>query len=445
MIKFFCFLLGFLFYFFSLSCAEVENLKILDDIIISDNETKIFSLDEYFTNSNLKFSITNPYVNIFKITLSESFNNLHNFELFEYSSLMRVKNLESLHSFVLVFEKALVVIHWEQTNSIITTTCSKVFIYSNAWSYAVDCGAQPQWIHNDVKCYDAEEIFLKDYSPTLTYLVLDCDITSWSSSQNFLYYSVLANGRNLNIFRIDNQGLSASNMLNYTRRILFDNSTKRLYRYSPYSLKKTAENQSTLQYYSHTTSFRFSQDGVIPNITQYLESISLINGTVLIMDYQSNIYIYNFSKSNYTDTFAVQSNEVNIQISYYQLRLFILTNASVYRLIFSDQLKFILVYQLNITSTTTVPDIPLMTTQTVDYLYILYDKFIQIMKIDDASSKKMMDSAFVNELPSYFNRSKYILKFPDLALKNAFSIWVLQNSFSGIFFFINFLHLIDIS
>ena len=441
------FFLGFLFSFFRFSSAEVENLKILDDIIISNDETKILSLDDYFTNSNLKFSITNPFSNIFTITLSESFNSLQNIEIVEYSNLMRVKNIESIRSFVLLFENTMLVIHWEQINSLITTNCAKTFIYSDYHSFTnppqEECSVPKSSPFTEIKCHDVEEIFLKDYHSTLTYLVLDCDVVDplyGTTSQEFFYYTVLANDKNpIPHFDRDNsQTLDPSSYLNNTRKLLYDNSSNVLYRYSPYSTKETPENYSILQYFSHDSSFKFSQGGIIPNTTQYLETISVINDTILILDYQTNMYIFNTTNKNYTDTFVFQTNEINIQISYYEMRLFVLTNANVYRLTFSDQLTFIFIYQINITTSDIPPQAPEMLTQTVDYLYLLYNKYIKIMKIDD-SSKKMLDSSFFYDLPSYYNHSKYLLKFPDLVLKNAFSIWILQDSNSSnnfIFYYI---------
>ena len=43
------------------------------DIIISDEETVILDLDDYFINGNLPFTITNPHAENFHINLTDTF------------------------------------------------------------------------------------------------------------------------------------------------------------------------------------------------------------------------------------------------------------------------------------------------------------------------------------------------------------------------------------
>lgn len=437
-----------LFCFFILAAATirviladgVENLKTLNDIIIAQNETKVYSLDEYFTNSNLKFSIINPYKNIFYITLSESFNPLMSMELAAGTPLRKTKSVDSINSYVLLFEDTLIVVHWEQINSIITTSCKKTFLYAFGYREVLtytenDCEDNYKNPYGNVKCYDFEEIFNQEYDRGATYLVIDCDILDSNNNtigQGFLYYIIFVTGKRPQIYTVFTQTLDSNDYVNDSRKIVYANDTSKLYRFSPYSLKANPQNTSLLQVFTYQKGFHFLQKTLIPNITQYLQDIKIINGSLLILDYWSNIYLFDLDNQTYTDVFKIQNNEYNIDVTYYQTRLFILTNATVYRLSFSINNTFQLIYQINITNNAYGAH---FLTQTEDYLYLLSEKYLSIMRIDDASGKKMIDSLFLYVLPGVNNERNFMYKFPDQALKNTFAIWMPARNTSIIKFY----------
>lgn len=435
----------FLFYLLShlskVYLTNVENLKTLDDIIISEDELKIFSLDEYFTNSNLKFSVTNPYSNIFKITLSESFNNLVNMEVIENSQLMQVKSLPSIQSFVLLFENTLMVIRWNQINSIITAYCSKAPLYSiysghSNYLNGQDCNMKVNNPSKTTKCYDFVEIFIKEFSFSVAYILIDCDITDTESNtktQNFFFYTIIVstNKPRAYYYNANTEILNYPEYLNSSRNLLYYNESNWLYRFSPFSSKQNPENTSVLQIFSSNSLFRFNFLGTVPNVTQYIEKIRVINGTLLILDYISNIFLFNILNGNYTDHFNIPANQISIDITYYQNRLFILTNDTVYRFSFSSTLTFKLIFQINITEEFH----PNFITQTQDYIYVSYPKFLKIMRNDDTSPKKMLESVFYLDFMGSFNRNKLLLKLPEQFIKNTLALWTLQSvNISKIYF-----------
>ena len=398
--------------------SNIENLKTLDDIIISEDETKIYSLDEYFTNSNLKFSvnITNKLTNLFTITLSESFNNLLHMEIEQNSNLRRVKNLESINSLVVLYEASFMVIHWEAASSFISHSCSRFDFNYNSQSECTNSQESANFL-----CHDFEEISNSNYyTPSSTYIVVDCD-DKLTSQQIFFFMIINVGLRSPFIYLLHRQNLNVQNYLNNTRKMLYDNNTRTtLYRYSPYSLKVPPDNISIIQVYSQNfVSFQFIK--TIPNITQYLESIQIINGSLLMLDYYSNLTLFNIINQNYTNSiqFNLTSNESSIQISYYYSRLFILTNSTVYRMSISDQNKSSVLYSLNI------PDEnwPQAITQTQDYLYVLFPKYLKILRIDDISTKKMLDSLFQQDFLQNLNEKRILLKFPDQYFKNSYVLW----------------------
>ena len=429
---FFNLLIAYILFDFVSNTSDIENLKTFDDITISENETIIYSLDEYFTNSNLKFSIniTDQSTNLFTLSLSESFNNLLQKEIEQNSNLKRIKNIESINSYVVLFENTIMIINWDQTSSVISTTCSKydipdMWYMGNKYDHAKDCSATSSKEVN--QCHDFEEIFINNNEYfSSTFIVIDCDDKE-SQNQIFYYLRIEVSERtNPGIFLFNYQYFEKEADLNNTRRLLYNNNTQNLYRYSPFSLKTQVENISKIQVFSQNL-FEFSLINIIPNTTQYTENIHIINGLLAILDYNANLSLFNLANQNYSDQnkFNLSTYEYSIQMSYYFSRLFVLSNSTIYRFsITSDQNISSFVYSLNFPD----GDSPLAITQTQEYLYVLFRKYLKIFRIDDTSSKKMNDSSFQYDFIQNVNEERVLLKFPDQYLKNSFTIWCLKKS-----------------
>ena len=275
-----------LFYLIFLMKSLVFPLSSPENIIISENETVILDLYDYYINGNLPYTIINDNSEYFNVRLTDTFTPLKSIDFFAKIKPNSLKFIEILHIYMLLFHDHLEIVDLE-SESIIPQFLD--FLPVNMKNMTIKCFDFETFIDNlRVLMVDCNLINIIDKINNMTLIhemLMFFELSIENNSTKLLNYQILSNF--IDIFQ-------NNYLTQYPRKLKLSKFNNELYRFTPFSQINNSNLTNCLEIYSISIE-TFSINLILILPQQNLEDLDFYNENPLLLDLQSGLQVLNGS------------------------------------------------------------------------------------------------------------------------------------------------------
>ena len=278
-----------LFYLIFLIKSLVFPLSSPENIIISENETVILDLYDYYINGNLPYTIINDNSEYFNVRLTDTFTPLKSIDFSGKIKPNSLKFIEILHIYMLLFHDHLEIVNLESDvqQSIIPQFLD--FLPVNMKNMTIKCFDFETFIDNPrVLMVDCNLINIIDKIKNITLIhevLMFFELSIENNSTKLLNYQILSNF--IDIFQ-------NNDLIHYPRKLKLSKFNNELYRFTPFSQINNSNLTNCLEIYSISIE-TFSINLILILPQQNLEDLDFYNENPLLLDLQSGLQVLNGS------------------------------------------------------------------------------------------------------------------------------------------------------